>query len=116
MIEVDYLRAIGVDPTGWDVRYAKRAGVVVGLVMTKGCEVHIHSMRPREALSRKNIRDFLGPLLERHGYVTTRVPRNVIDHRLREHLGFVQTWADDRFTYWALTELPYSKREERSCQ
>jgi hypothetical protein len=34
----------------------------------------------------------------------------VTDHKLREHLGFIETWRDDQFTYWALTELPFQRK------
>ena len=114
MDAIEYLKANGIDPTGWKVQYAQRDGECAGIVMVRGPEVHIHPMRP-QALSRKNIRETLAPILAEHGYVTTRVPLDVIDHRLREHLGFRLTWADDRFTYWALTELPYS-RKDTPCQ
>lgn len=109
MTPAEYLASIGVDAAGWEVREAFMGGEVVGFTMVRGPEIHIHSTRPGRALSRKNVREALAPVLAEHGYVTTRVPISETDHRLRHVLGFTQTWADDQFTYWALTELPFQK-------
>lgn len=109
---VDYLASLGATPDalkGWAVRTAQRAGVDVAFVITSGPEIHMLSIVGQRAMSRRNIMQFLGPILEEHGYATTRVPINETDHRLRLALGFAQTWADNNYTYWALTALPFQK-------
>lgn len=107
-----YLHSIGADPRsldGWTVAQAFRAGEPVGYVITKGPEIHMLAMSDKKAMSRRNILEFLQPLLDTHGYVTTRVPLSETDHRLRIKLGFQRTWQDANYSYWALTSIPYEK-------
>lgn len=109
---VDYLASLGATPAaldGWTVHTAQRAGVDVAFVITSGPEIHMLSIVGPRAMSRQNILQHLAPILEEHGYATTRVPIEETDHRLRLALGFSQTWADENYTYWALTALPYQK-------
>lgn len=109
---VDYLATLRADPEaldGWTVATAQRAGVDVAFVITRGTEIHMLSLVGPRAMSRRNILEHLAPILEEHGYATTRVPITETDHRLRLALGFEQTWADENYTYWALTTRPYQK-------
>jgi hypothetical protein len=109
---VDYLASIGAPADsleGWTVCVAQRAGVDVAFVITRGPEIHMLSIAERRAMSRRNIAQFVAPLLDKFGYCTTRVPLSETDHRLREALGFSRTWSDDHFSYWVLMRLPYQK-------
>lgn len=115
---VDYLASLGADPScldGWTIRTAQRAGVDVAFVITFGPEIHFVSLVGARAMSRRNIAEHLGAVIGEHGYATTRVPLLETDHRLRHALGFTQTWADEHYTYWTLTEAPYQKGP-RPCQ
>lgn len=98
---------------GWRIVTATRNGEDVAHVYTRGPEIHIETLVQGRALTRRNIIEHLAPLIEEFGYATTRVPIAETNHKLREKLGFVQTWNDDNFTYWALTETPFKK--EKSC-
>lgn len=109
---VAYLASLGATPAaldGWTVHTAQRAGVDVAFVITRGPEIHMLSIVGPRAMSRRNIAQFLHPIVDEHGYATTRVPLAETDHRLRLALGFVQQWADENYTYWALTTRPYQK-------
>ena len=109
---VAYLASLGATPDaldGWAVHTAQRAGVDVAFVITSGPEIHMLSIVGPRAMSRRNILQFLEPILEEYGYATTRVPLEETDHRLRLALGFVQTWADENYTYWQMTAAPYKK-------
>lgn len=99
---------------GWKVVTATRCGEDVAKVYTRGPEIHIETLVQGRALTRKNIIEHLKPLIEEFGYATTRVPISETDHKLRTHLGFAHTWDDDKFSYWALTAIPYTK--ETKCQ
>lgn len=115
---IDYLATLGASPDaldGWTVHTAQRAGVDVAFVITNGPEIHMLSIVGRRAMSRRNIAQYLGPILAEHGFATTRVPLAETDHRLRRALGFEPTWADDTYSYWALTSLPYQKGKS-TCQ
>ena len=109
----EYLHAIGADEStldGWTVSEAFRGGESVGFVMVNGTEIHVLPLAEKKAMSRRNILEFLEPIFAEHGYATTRVPITVTDHRLRDKLGFRETWRDEQFIYFAATELPF-KRE-----
>lgn len=115
---VDYLASLGADPScldGWTIRTAQRAGQDCAFVATNGPEIHFVSIVGQRSMSRRNIAEFVQPLLDTYGYATTRVPLLETDHRLRHALGFTQTWADEHYTYWTLTEAPYQKGP-RPCQ
>lgn len=106
-----YLEQLGLPAVeGWKFEVARRAGVDVAVVATKGPEIHFVSLTPGRAMTRRNTLQFLEPILAEHGYATTRVPIAETDHKLREHLGFTETWRDHAFTYWALTEIPFKRK------
>lgn len=94
---------------GWQCTVAQRAGVDVAVVLSKGTELHMASLTDKKAISRKNVRDFVLPILLEYGFVTTRVPIAETDHKLRERLGFLKTWSDDHYSYFCMTEPPYEK-------
>jgi len=96
---------------GWSVNIAKRNCEKVAIVISKGAELHFVPLVQGKAMSRRNIIEAVKPILDEYGYVTTRVPVCEEDHRLRLKLGFVNTWSDNDFSYWALTELPYHKEK-----
>jgi hypothetical protein len=107
-----YLRTLGADPScldGWTIQTAQRAGVDVGFVITRGPELHMLSISERRAMSRRNIIDAIAPVLDKFGYVTTRVPVTETNHKLRLALGFVRSWSDANYSFWVATELPYQK-------
>jgi len=113
-----YLASIGASAgalAGWNIQTAKRAGVDVAFVITRWTEIHFVSIVGNRAMSRRNIAEFVAPLLEKYGYATTRVPIAETDHRLREALGFQHTWSDDYYSYWAITELPYQRKGTTPC-
>lgn len=112
---VEYLATLGVDEKamkGWTIYTATRDGEDVGFVISQGPEIHILPMVEKKALSRRNIIEFMMPLLARFGYVTTRVPIAETEHRLRTALGFERTWDDENFSYWALTRLRFMRTQE----
>jgi len=120
---VAYLESVGADVQcldGWQIRPAQRAGKDVAFVITRGPEIHMLSLVEGNAISRRNLREYLRPIIEKFGYATTRVPLAEVNHRLRHALGFTYTWSDDHFSYWALTQVPYvreseMKKEESPC-
>ncbi len=104
----DYLAALGLSVEGWKKEVATRDGQDVAVVVSKGTEIHFVSLGG-PAMTRKNTLEFLKPIYDEFGFVTTRVPIDVTDHKLRRVLGFKQTWADAQFSYWCMTELPFQK-------
>lgn len=82
--------------------------------LTRGCEAHVQLHRPG-AVTRRSIQEFITPILQEHGVVTTRV--GVGDERsdrFVRRVGFEETWRDARFVYFALTEVPFM-RGKKTC-
>lgn len=114
---IRYLESIGVGADaleGWTVEIAMKDGVDAGFVISKGSEIHIYPFYAG-AMSRKNIIDHLSPILAEFGFATTRTPITEQDDRLRTVLGFTETWRCNKYKYWAITELPF-QRKDKSCQ
>ena len=110
-----YLVEIGIPENsldGWSIEVAKRGGEDVAIVITKNNEIHIAALPGHEktAMTRKNIAQYLSPLIEKYGWSSTRVPIDVTDHKLREHLGFKYSHSDEKFTYWNCMTLPYQRK------
>ena len=107
-----YLHSIGANTDsldGWKIQPAFRDDEHVGFVVTNGPEIHILPTVEKKAISRRNIAEFIKPLLDEFGFVTTRVPLSETNHRLRVCLGFQRTWSDANYSYWALTKIPYER-------
>lgn len=118
---VAYLASLSADPAalvGWNIHTALRDGEEVGFCLSKGPECHILPLVDGKSLTRRNILEFLSPLIAEFGYVTTRVPITETNHRLRTALGFEPTWTDENFAYFALTRLKYARiqKGESPCQ
>lgn len=97
----------------WEILPYLDGDQVTGAALMKGTEFHCH-MTKSFRLDRGRMREFLRPLFEREGYLTTRVDRgDVGNQRLNRSFGFKKTWSDDRFHYYILTQLPF---ERNVCQ
>lgn len=98
----------------WEVLDYQQDGVSVGVAIVQGTEFHCQTF-PGFKLRRKAMREFLAPLLARHGYLTTRVAHDdLANQRFNKAFGFTRTWSDGRFHYFILTELPFGGG--KSCQ
>jgi hypothetical protein len=98
---------------GWDVHEHAQSGRLVGFAITKGTEFHCHLL-PGFKLNRREMREFLRPLFEKHGFLTTRVRiEDLANQRFNKVFGFERTWSDDRFHYFLMSELPF---KEKVCQ
>jgi hypothetical protein len=116
---VDYLQSIGASPdslAGWSIKVAQRSGLDVAFVCTLGTEIHFVSLVGPRAMSRKNIAQFMAPLIAEYGYATTRVSIDETNHKLREHLGFVESWSDNQYRYFICTELPYTRSDMKHTE
>jgi hypothetical protein len=97
----------------WDAVPGFIDGVHVCTALVKGTEIHfaiVAEHRLRTVL-RMRARDFLEPLLERYGFLTTRVALGRTDEqRFVLRMGFEPTWSDHKFRYYLLAELPFSRK------
>lgn len=99
---------------GWEVFEHRQDNTLVGFAMLKGTEFHCHLFEGFK-LRRAEMREFLRPLFERHGHLTTRVEHaDLANQRFNKVFGFQRTWSDDRYHYFILDRLPFGKGD--SCQ
>lgn len=99
----------------WETIPFVQDGQMVGAALIKGCEFHCLTL-PAFKLRRQQMRDFLKPLFDRFGMLTTRVEHSdIANQRFNKSFGFKRTWSDDRYHYFMMTELPFSKGAQ-TCQ
>lgn len=103
---LDYLK-------DWDAVPLEIDGEHVATAIVKGTEIHfalVSDWRPEG--TRGRIRSFLAPLLERRGYLTTRVRLDrPHEQKFVQRLGFAPTWNDENFRYYMLSGLPFERKE-----
>lgn len=97
---------------GWDLVPGYIDGQHAATAMLRGPEIHFGvapSFR-RRAVLRQRTREFLAPLLARHGYLTTRVLVTSRDKQaFVQRVGFKPTWSDGTFQYYLLGQLPFER-------
>jgi len=99
---------------GWTEVPFTIAGEKVGSLALKGVEVHFslgEGYRPKGS-SRGAIRKLIAPLLEKRGYLTTRVLKErTAQQRFIERLGFKKTGDDGTMLYYMLSAEPFNRRK-----
>jgi hypothetical protein len=99
---------------GWELHPHMDGDELSGVKMVKGTEFHFVS-GDNFRFNRKALRETLKPHIERSGFLTTRLQHgDKANERFNKLFGFQKTWADDKFQYFILTELPFGKGQ--SCQ
>ena len=81
--------------------------------VVKGSEIHfaVATGYRGRIIRRENTRAFLAPLLERQGYLTTRVPHGrLTQKKFVQRLGFTPTWKDGDVEYYLLGDLPFERK------
>lgn len=98
---------------GWDVVPGYIDGQHAATAIVKGTEIHI-ALVPQfrtSAVLRQRTQEFLRPMFERLGFLTTRVAVTATKQkRFVERVGFKPTWTDGIFQYYLLGELPFARR------
>lgn len=97
----------------WEVLPMRIAGEHVATAVVKGTEIHftlVPGWRPRSC-QRGAIREFLSPLFERHGFLTTRVRHERLAQKtFVQRVGFHPTWRDDQHEYYLLGRMPFERK------
>ena len=97
----------------WEVVPGYIDGQHAATAIVKGTEIHF-ALVPQfrhSAVLRQRTQDFIRPIFERMGFLTTRVQLASRAQRLFvERVGFKPTWSDHFFQYYLLGELPFSRR------
>lgn len=97
----------------WDAVPGYIDGVQVAAILKHGTEVHfaIDKQYRGKTINRRRTREFLRPLFEEEGFLTTKLLHDRKgQQRFIERIGFKKTWSDDRFNYFMLTELPFERK------
>lgn len=97
----------------WDVIPVITDSVHAATVIAKGTEVHIAlatGYKPKTC-KRGVIKQFLKPLFDKYGFVTTRVLHSRLNEkRFVERVGFKPTWSDTEFQYYFLGAMPFERK------
>lgn len=97
---------------GWEVVPGFIDGTHAATAVVNGTEVHfavVPALR-RRAINRRRAQEFVAPLLERHGFLTTRVRlTSESSKQFVERVGFKPTWSDGFFQYYLLGHLPFAR-------
>lgn len=99
----------------WELIPAEIEGQHVATAVVKGTEIHfalVEGWRPQSCY-RGAIKAFLKPLIERQGFLTTRVPHDrVAQKRFVQRLGFKPTWRDEQVEYFLLSHVPFERKHD----
>lgn len=110
----------GIEPTtevtaslrdAWTMHPLVINGETRAIAAMSGSEIHF-AIAPQwrhRTITRKRTREFLGPLFESCGFLTTRTEPDEKHHRFLTRLGFEKTYHDGRFDHYFLSELPFAK-------
>lgn len=97
----------------WDVFPLELNGQHVWTMIAKGTEVHfalVQGWRPTASM-RGAAREFVKPVFERHGFLTTRVMHERVEQKkFVERIGFKPTWKDGNVQYYLLGTLPFERK------
>ena len=98
----------------WEVIPAEIDGCHVATAVVKGTEIHfalVPGWRPTSC-QRGAIKAFLKPLIERHGFLTTRVPHErPAQKKFVQRVGFKPTWRDGQVEYFLLGSVPFERNQ-----
>lgn len=80
----------------WDVLPVIQQGVLFGGVLVKNNEIHVGFAEKPKASIRKNIKEVMIPLLQKHGFLITYVSKNNLNGlKFCKRLGFVEVAEDN---------------------
>lgn len=89
------------------VEVPMEGGGLTGLL--RGYELHV-TLHRQGVITRRTLREYLGPLLEKLGLLTTRVPvDDFTSRRFVERLGFEFTGEQDGMRHYLLHKVPFQR-------
>ena len=96
---------------GWEYAPLEVGGQVAAIAAIQGTEIHFAAdpqWRGR-VITRGRCRAFLGPLMARFGYLTTRTADNGKSADFLRRMGFDLTWSSGTIDHYMLTAMPFYK-------
>jgi len=105
LTKAEYLRNL----SDWEIRAHVVDGVMVGIVLTLGPQFHFATTGAQWSLTRAQIRNYLGPIIAKYGFVQTKTPiEDTRQQRFNEILGFAPTGTDEFYTHYKLEQLRHA--------
>ncbi len=95
----------------WTFEPLKIDGQTAAIAAIDGTEIHF-AIAPEwrlKTITRARTREFLAPLMELRGFLTTRTEPDAAKDRFLRRLGFCKTWNDGLLDHYILTALPFEK-------
>lgn len=94
----------------WSIHPFYEGQTLMGCAFTLGTEFHCRLL-PGFKLNRSMMREFMRPLFDKYGFLTTRVEHgDTANRRFNKVFGFVPTWADETHQYFILTSIPFDRK------
>lgn len=91
---------------GWEVKPREIDGQIIGATLIRGPEFHFVTFGPQKTFTRSLMVNCLQPIIDKHGYVRTRTPKeDMRQRRFNLLVGFVVESADEFFTYFRMERL-----------
>lgn len=89
---------------GWEIEPVEIEGELAFATFSKGPEFHFTSFDTGHLITREMIHTRLRVIIDRHGYATTRTPRDESprQHRLNKRLGFHVESESEFFIHYRL--------------
>ncbi len=95
---------------GWQITPREINGELIGATLVRGPEFHFVTFGARKMFSPALIVDCLQPIIERHGFVRTRTPKeDVRQCRFNLRIGFCAERDDEFYTYFRMEKLNLHK-------
>lgn len=106
------------DLEGWDIVAREIDGDVAGATLIRGAEFHFVSFGTGKPVSPRLALECLQPILDRHGFVHTRTPKeDARQRRFNQRIGFRLESEDEFYAYFRLDRLNLHAHQERAaCQ
>jgi hypothetical protein len=102
----------GAEFDGWELIPFTFHGEHVGTAVLSGTEIHFALMPGTQIKGsiRGTVREFTQPLLDRFGFLTTRVGHDrPAQKRFVQRIGFNPTWENDIMQFYMLGETPFQR-------
>lgn len=115
---VDRVAADKLLQEGWTIHPWMAGDEMACIAIMHGPEIHFVAApkwRGRLIL-RKRTQEFLAPLMDRHGYLTTRADPADGHRDFLERLGFVFTWSDGLLDHFMMHKLPFIGKDKTCPQ
>jgi hypothetical protein len=91
---------------GWDLHDLHGPTGVAIIFVVKGPEFHFCKCDPAYQVTREDLRQWPGSLIERYGYAETRTPKDdTRQQRFNQRLGFVQVGEDEQHVHYRITRM-----------